>query len=109
MTLTPELQHLLDQKLQPLGKFLHEHGDTKCDVELERVAEHQSGKIFRAEINLFNGGKLYRAEATEDQIEKAIDAARNELRHELQHLHGKQHSLVQRGRRAIKDMLRFGR
>ena len=109
MTLTPELQALVDQRLLPLGKFIHEHGDERCDVELERVAEHQSGKIFRAEVNLFTGGKLYRAESTNEQIEQAIDVVRNELRHELQHAQGKRRSLVQRGRRAIKEMLRFGR
>lgn len=109
LTLTPELQALVDQKLIPLGKFIHAHGDERCDVELERVAEHQSGKIYRAEVNLFTGGKLYRAESTNEQIEQSIDKVRDDLRHELQHAAGKRRSLMQRGQRAIKDMLRFGR
>jgi ribosomal subunit interface protein len=109
LTLTPELQALIDQKFLPLGKFIHDQGDAKCDVEVERTTEHQSGKIFRAEVNFFSGGTLYRAESTQEQIEQAVDAVRDELRHELQRARGKRHSLMQRGRRAIKDMLRFGR
>lgn len=109
MTLTPELQELVNQKFLPLGKFVHEHGDAKCEIELERVADHHNGKIFRAEVNFFNNGKMYRTESTNEQIEQSIDIVRAQLRHELQHAHGKQKSLIQRGRRAIKDMLLFGR
>jgi len=109
MTVTPEVLALLDQKFLPLGKFIHERDDAKCDVELERTTEHNSGKIYRAEVNFFNNGKLYRAESTREQIEQAIDDVRDELRRELQRVRGKQYSLVQRGRRAIKEMLRFGR
>jgi ribosomal subunit interface protein len=108
MTMTPELAALLDQKFLPLGKFVHERDDARCEIELERVAEHHSGRIYRAEVNFFNDGTLYRAEATREQIEQAIDDVRDELRHELQHVRGKKHSLLQRGRRALKNMLRFG-
>ena len=109
ITLTPKLEVLLEQKFAPLGKLIHEHGDTKCEIELEKVAEHQSGKIFRAEVNLYTGGRMFRAEATEEQIEQAIDTIRNELKHELQHAYGKQQSLMKRGSQAIKNMLRFGK
>ncbi len=109
ITVTPHLEILLEQKFAPLGKLLDDKGDTHCEIELEKVAEHQSGKIFRTEVNLFNGGKLYRTEATEEQIEQAIDTARNELKHELQHAYGKRRSLLRRGGQMIKNMMRFGR
>jgi ribosomal subunit interface protein len=109
ITITPQLETLLEQKFAPLGKLLDERGDTRCEIELEKIAEHQSGKIYRAEVNLSNHGKLFRAEATEEQIEQAIDTARNELKHELQHVHGKRQSLVKRGHQMIKNMIRFGR
>ncbi len=108
--LTRGMENLIDQKLQTLEKLLPENAtDIRCEVEVEKVAEHQSGKIHRVEINLFIAGTLYRTEATEDQIEKAIDEARNEMRHELQRALGKRQSLVRRGSRMIKDMLRFGK
>ena len=108
MTVTPKLEVLLEQKFSQLGKLIHTHEDARCEIELERVADHKSGKIFRAEVNLYSGGKLFRAEATEEQIEQAIDTVRNELKHELQHASGKRQSLFKRGKQAIKDMMRFG-
>lgn len=108
-TVTPKLETLLEQKFSPLGKFLGDKNESICEVELEKVAEHQSGKIYRAEINLQNGGRLFRAEATEEQMEQSIDDIRDQLRNELQHAHGKRQSLVRRGGQALKNMLRFGR
>ena len=108
ITITPKLLTLLDQKFLPLGKYLEERGNTLCEIEIEKVAPHQSGKIYRVEVNLSNGGKLYRVDAVEEQIEQAIDTARNELKHELQHVHGKRVSLVKRGSQMIKAMLRRG-
>lgn len=105
-TVTPKMHTLIEQKFSPLGKYLHEKGDARCEIELEKIGEHQSGKIYRAEINLYNGGRLFRAEATEEQMEQAIDVARNELKHELQHAIGKRKSLAERGRRLLKSMLR---
>ncbi len=106
ITITPQLEILLEQKLSQLGKLLDDRNESLCEVELEKVADHQSGKIFRAEINLTNGGTLFRTEATEETIEQAIDKARNELKHELQHASGKRQSLWKRGRQAIKNMMR---
>lgn len=105
ITITPQLSTLLEQKFAPLGRLVNEHEEHWCEVELERVTEHQSGKIFRAEVNFSSGGKLFRTEATEEQIEKAIDTVRNELRRELERVEGKRHSLWKRGRQAIKKML----
>jgi ribosomal subunit interface protein len=110
VTLTPGLQTLIDQKLSVLGKFVPQSAtDATCKVEVEKLTEHQSGKIHRVEINLFMLGRTYYAEATEEQLEKAIDVARDELRNELQHVEGKRQSMVRRGARVIKDFLRFGR
>ena len=109
ITVTPQLQSLLEQKFASLGKFLDERKQVLCEIELEKVTDQHSGKIFRAEVNLTSGGKLFRAEATEEQIEQAIDIVRNEIKHELQHAHGKRKSLLKRGHQAIKDMMRRGK
>ncbi len=107
VTITPALSTLIEQKFEPLGKLLDSRQEAQCEIELEKIGEHQSGKIFRAEVNLTSGGKLFRTEATEEQIEQAIDEARNELKRELQRANGKRHSLFMRGRQAIKKMLRL--
>lgn len=110
VTLSPGLQALIDQKLSPLGKFVPDSAtDATCKVEVEKLTEHQSGKIYRVEIHLFMFGRTYHAEATEEQVEKAIDEARDELKQELQHEGGKRQSMVRRGARIVKDFLRFGR
>lgn len=108
-TMTPKLETLLDQKFAPIGKLLDDRNETLCEIELEKITDHQSGKIHRVEVNLTVNGKLYRTDATEEQIEQAIDSARNELKNELQRAHGKQKSLVRRGGQALKDMMRFGK
>lgn len=110
ITVTPQLAMLLDQKFESLGKFIPDTNDARCEVELEKITEHhQSGKIFRAEMNLFSDGKLFRAEATEEQIEQSIDKIRSEIRVSLQRASGKRQSLAKRGHQIIKNMLRFGR
>jgi ribosomal subunit interface protein len=108
ITITPALSVLIDQKFTPLGRLVNDQEKLFCEIELEKIGEHQSGKIYRAEVNFSSGGKLFRSEATEEQIEKAIDEVRNELKKELERAHGKRHSLFKRGKQAIKDMLRFG-
>lgn len=104
-TVTPQVEELLEQKLEPLGKFIDDRVETLCEVELEKVAEHQSGKIFRAEVNLHIDGKLFRAEATEEQIEQSIDIVRNELKTELQRAQEKRISLEREGGRILKQMI----
>lgn len=108
--ISPGLSALVDQKLQPLEKLLPEgETDVKCEVELEKLAAQQTGRIYRAEVNLFVAGTMHRAEALEEQIEKAIDEVRSELKRELEKARKKRQSLMKRGGQAIKNMLRFGR
>ncbi len=108
--LTGEIEDLLDQKLKPLEKFIsNEETDVSCNVELEKVTEHQSGKIYRVEVNFKIAGRLHRAESTEDQIERAVDVVRDELKRELRRAENKHRSLVRRGGAALKEMLMFGK
>ena len=80
-----------------------------CQVEFERVAPQNTGAIHRVEANIFLKGKLYRAEATENTFELAIDTVKQELDRELSKAQEKRDTLLKRGRRRIKEMLRFGR
>ncbi len=107
--ITPKIERLIEQKIAPLGRFVsNRETAVTCEVELGKVAEHQSGKIYRAEVNLTIGGKLYRAEAIEEQIEKAIDEVRDELKVELSKASDKRESLFKRGGRKIKEMMHLG-
>lgn len=104
-------QILVDQKFQTLEKYIGDETDTKCDVEFEKETgeHHNNGNIYRVETNLFLRGKLYRAVACEENFEKSIDAVRAELDRELAKSNEKRETLIKRGGRKIKEMLRFGK
>ena len=102
------LTTLVDQKFTSLDKFVGDETDVKCEVEFEKVTNSQSGTVHRVESNLWLAGKLYRAEATEMSFEEAIDEVRDELDKELRRSADKHQTLIKRGGRKIKDMLRFG-
>lgn len=106
--LTPELEDLVTEKFQSLDKFIGEETDTKCEVEFERIGNSQNGNIYRVETNLWLHGHMYRAEAVTESFEKSIDEVKNEIEKELRRAHKKRHSLIRRGGRQIKEMLRFG-
>lgn len=101
------LRQLVADKFDGLKKFI---GDAPfvCDVEFEKVTHHNTGNIYRLETNLEVNGKLYRAEATVDSFEKAIDDVREDLERELRHDNSKRDTLLKRGGRKLKEMLRFG-
>jgi ribosomal subunit interface protein len=102
----PVLQDLLEVKLRSLEKFIGDETDVKCDVEFDKVASKHSGKIYRIKVNLWLHGKTYHVDATEDSFELAIDEVRSELDKELRRANDKRDSLVKRGGRAIKKMMR---
>lgn len=109
LTLTDAQDELIRQKLSTLEKFIGNETDITCDIELQKTTGSQSGDIFRAEANVYLKGKLFRAEATTDQIEKSIDGIRSELERELHKAQDKSQTLMKRGGAMIKNMMRFGR
>lgn len=104
--LTDALDTLVREKLGTLEKFIGDETDVTCDVELEKITGSHSGNIFRAEANLYLRGKLFRSEATTDQIEKSIDEVREELYQELERANDKSQTMMKKGGAVIKDMLR---
>ena len=105
---TDALQALMEQKLAPLQKYLGEETDVICDVEFEKVAPSENGPVHRVEVNLKVAGALYRAEATLESFEAAIDEVRDELDKELRRNHKKGGTLLKKGGRKAKEMMRFG-
>lgn len=103
-----QLKTVTEHKLASLDKFI---GDNPaiCDVQFEKITNHhQQGRVYRVEINLEIGGQFYRAEATDENFEKAIDVVKGDIEHELQSARGKQETLWRQGARRIKNMMRFG-
>ncbi len=104
--LEERVKDLLEGKFQSLEKYLGDETDLKCEVEFEKVTAQQNGNIHRVEANLYKGGKLYRAEATEDSFEKAIDEVRNELDKKMRRDNKRHNTLIKRGGQMLKGMMR---
>lgn len=102
---TEKIQSIVEQKLQPLERITVSAKSVLCEVELEKIKSHQTGRIHRAEINLTLDGVVYRADAVENQIEQAIDVARDEIKSEILKSRGKKERQRKKGQRVIKQML----
>ncbi|PKM91822.1 ribosomal subunit interface protein [Candidatus Falkowbacteria bacterium HGW-Falkowbacteria-1] len=78
--LSGELKMYTEKKMGMLEKYLGDVPVSNCDVEIEHVLNKQSsGKVYRAETNLFLPGEILRVEKTEETIIKAIDKVKDHL------------------------------
>lgn len=103
-----ELSDLVERKFESIEKYLSDKGSISCDVEFSKLSSHQSGEIHHMEANLRVDGGLYRAEATEESFEKAIDKVRAELDVELRRAKGKQEALDKKEGREMKEKMLEG-
>lgn len=106
--LTSDISTYLEKRLSTLEKLINSTDTTAMfDVEVGRTTEHhQSGKVFRAEINLQMEGKELRAVAVAETIQTAIDKAKNEMKRELRRHKQKRLVSIRRGGASIKGFLR---
>ncbi len=99
------LTDLVERKLSSIEKYLHTEESGTCDVEFSKVAAQQNGEIHRVEVNLRVEGDLYRAEATEESFEKAIDEVRAEIDKEMRRAKDKQVTKDKQAGREAKEMM----
>ena len=110
--LSSAIRSYVEEKIGSVKKHIHDlNGDAVlADVEVGKTTDHHNkGELFRAEVNLEVGGKLYRAEATADDLYAAIDDVKDELIREVRTSSERKETLFRRGGRAIKNFLKFGR
>lgn len=108
LDLTEELEESVKQKMEGSEKLLKNFpGIVEARVELGRTtSHHRSGDIYRAEINLRVDGEVLRAEAEAFDIHAAIDGVKDKIHREIEKRHKRRISIVRRGARAIKNILR---
>jgi ribosomal subunit interface protein len=102
--LTQEISDYLDKRLQSIEKLI-DPNDTSAifDIEIGKTTEHhQTGNIFRAEINLHIAGKQFRATSEAETILNAIDKTEKDIIKELRRAKDKKQRLLKRGGNAIK-------
>ena len=110
--LTEALSDYVDQKMGQMEKFIEsDDGSVLCDVEIGTTTKHhQSGKIFRAEINLRISGKDLRAVSEKEDLYVAINDAKEEIIETIKSRKTKQRTKFRRGSEKIKNILKgFGK
>ncbi len=103
------IENYVQKKLETLKKFLENFNKESLMTEIElgrTTRHHQSGDIFRAEINLSVDGKLFRVESEQDDIYAAIDEVRDDLEREIKAFKTKKETIFIRGARSLKK--KFG-
>lgn len=86
LSISAALRDYATKRFGEAERFLPKRTDAeyRARIELEKTTQHhQKGDIFRCEVNLTIGKRLLRAEATADDLYKAIDATKDELLTEL--------------------------
>jgi ribosomal subunit interface protein len=108
-SLTPAISEYLDKRISHLDKFINPSLEESimCYVEVGKTTEHhKTGDLFRAEITLHIGGKVFRATSEKGDLYSAIDEAGDEITQELKAFKGKRSSLIKRGGAKIKSLIK---
>jgi len=110
--LTNAIESYVDEKLQSIEKFMvaHENEEPVLYVDIGKTTNHHnSGDVFRAEVNVSVRGKQFRAVSEKEDLYAAVDDVRTELVRELTSHKDKERTLFRKGAGMIKDLLRFGK
>lgn len=110
LQLSEAIEDYVAKKLESLKKFITDFNEelVTAEVELSRTTRHhQSGDIFRAEINLTVNGKLFRVESEKDDLYAAIDEVRDDLEREIKKFKTKKETVFIRGARSFKKSFRI--
>jgi len=82
--LTPLELVYIENKLNKMDKYLDcADGKVKASIEIEKTLKHQSGNIFRAEIQFYLPRRAVRAEAVGESWRQSFDEARRKIQREL--------------------------
>ena len=99
LELTPPIKKYVEEKIGNLGKFIVAQ---EAKVELDRDQHHHTGLVFRAEVNMFMGGKVVRAEARAEDAYAALDLVIPKLKEQIGKFKDKKQTLQRRGARSAK-------
>ena len=98
----------LNEKLKSVVKLIDQNDETAMfDIELGRTTRHhQTGNIFRAEINLRRKGGDSRSVSEASDIFSAIDLVKDQILDELRGAKGKRLRFIRKSGRKVKEWLR---
>jgi putative sigma-54 modulation protein len=108
IVLTDAIRTYVEEKIGSLARLVPADDESVlAQVEVGKTTQHhQQGEVFRAEVNFhFRGGDLYAEEINED-LYAAVDGVRDDITHQINAKIEKRNTLVRRGGRGIKNLLR---
>lgn len=109
---TDALTQYVTEKVNTATKFfkVQNAGNATAQVEIGKTTKHhQSGNVFRAEVNIRMDGRSFRAVSEQEDLYAAIDDMKDELVREITSAKDKRQTLIRRGGAMIKNFMRgFG-
>lgn len=110
--LTDELRKYIEEKIESFDKILgNSEEERRCDFRIGKNSEahHNGGKIYFAEARVETPRKAYGAKAEGETINEAIDILKDEILTKIRRKKDRKDSLIRKGGRKIKKILRFGK
>ena len=121
--LTEAIKGHVEKRIGELDKFLQNVGDTptdeghhdpiEADVEVGKESNHhkKGDDLYRAEINLAVPGSknVIRSVSEQWDLYVAVDEAAGDMQRQIKRFKGKKSAQSEKGKRALKRMLRFSR
>ncbi len=106
--LTPELKKYIEKKTESFEKVLGKSNEErKFDFRIGRNTKaHQKGKIFFAEGRVETPNKAYGGKVKGGTESEVIDKLKDEILKKIRRNKDKKDSLIKRGGRKIKELLR---
>ena len=105
--LTEAIRNYVLKKISSVEKYTEKKEGVIAQVEVGKTTKHhKSGDVFRAEVKMSGAGIDVYAVSEGPDLYAAIDLVEAEVTRELLRLKGRQASLLRRGERMIKDMMR---
>ena len=111
MELTPAIEDYVNKRVTNLEKLLKriEEGSGEVQVNFEvakSTNHHKSGDVFHTDCLINIKGEEFYSSADEEDLYAAIDAVKDSLYHEINKNKGRRQTLMYRGARSIKKMLK---
>lgn len=103
MELTETIKDYVNDKIGGLAKYWDRIIDADVEVGLTNK-HHQSGEIYRCEVNMRVPGDILRVQKTEKDLYKAIDKVKDHLREKIEEHQGRLEAKRRRGARLAKNV-----
>jgi len=104
-----KLNKYIQKKVDSLDRILGKSKEERiCDFRIKKDASAKNGEIYFAEATIKTPNKNYGAEASGESIFEAIDELKDEVAKKIRRNKDKKESLIKKGGRKIKELLKFG-